>query len=99
MAKSSVSGATAPYQLRPHKAIERNLFMDLLKRIDAANNVDLTKYRYVGFGAAFLEDFKVCHLELGIKVMDSIEMSKFAYSRQIFNNPYNFLTLYILSIT
>jgi hypothetical protein len=99
MAKINITGATVPYQLRPHKAIERNLFIDLLKVLDAANNINFSTYRYVGFGAAFLEDFKAFHLELGIQEMDSIEMNKFAHTRQEFNNPYYFLTPYLQSST
>jgi hypothetical protein len=87
-----MSGATIPYQLRPHKGIERNLFIDLLNVLDGANLINIRNYRYVGFGAASLEDFKAFHYELGITDMHSIEKDKFAISRQRFNNPFHFLT-------
>ena len=51
-------------------------------------------HRYVGFGAPFLEDFKLMHLEFGINEMHCIEYDLYAHSRQVFNNPYNFLRLF-----
>jgi hypothetical protein len=96
---NKASGATIPYHLRPHKAIERNLFLKILKMLDRIPNVDLKNYRYVGFGAAFLEDFKILHSEFGITNMHSIEMDECAYSRQEFNNPYSFVKLFPLSST
>jgi len=93
------SASTIPYQLRPHKAIERNLFIAILRRLDNVNGIDMNKYRYVGFGAPFLEDFKLMHLELGIKDMHCIEYDKHAHSRQVFNNPYYFLRLFNHSST
>jgi hypothetical protein len=99
MDKPKITGATIPYQLRPHKAIERNLFINLLKKIDSYKNIDLRNYRYVGFGAAFLEDFKLLHLDIGIQDMDCIEMDESAYSRQLFNNPYYFVNIHNLSST
>jgi hypothetical protein len=91
MSLQRVSGANAPYRLRANKGIERNLFIELLKVIDGATVVDLTNYRYVGFAAASLEDFKSFHFELGIIDMHSIEMDKFAITRQNFNNPFHFI--------
>jgi len=99
MAKLLNRGATIPYQLRPRKAIERNIFVDLLKKIASYDKINFTDYRYVGFGAAYLEDFKQMHLELGIVAMDCIEMDKHAYSRQLFNNPYYFVNSYNISST
>ncbi|WP_430402801.1 O-methyltransferase [Fluviicola sp.] len=99
MAKNKITGATIPYQLRPLKAIERNLFTELLKRLDSSSDINLNEYRYVGFGAAFLEDFKQLHLALHIIEMDCIEMDAFAFTRQKFNNPYSFINLYNESST
>jgi hypothetical protein len=93
------SASTIPYQLRPHKAIERNLFIAILRKLDNVSGIDLNKYRYVGFGAPFLEDFKLMHLELGIGDMHCIEYDKHAHSRQVFNNPYYFLQPFNCSST
>ena len=90
---------TIPYHLRPLKAIERNLFVTLLKKIDNHGSIDLSDYRYVGFGAPFLEDFKLMHLEFGIFDMDCIEYEYYPFSRQAFNNPFNFVKLYHESCT
>jgi hypothetical protein len=87
-------GTMIAYQLRPRKAIERNLFLSILKRLDRHSKIDLENYRYVGFGAAFLEDFKALHAEFGIIKMDCIEADSFAQSRQNFNNPYEFIKLF-----
>lgn len=97
--RPKISGATIPYQLRPHKAIERNLFVSMLKRLDRVYGIDLEKYRYVGFGAAFLEDFKALHSEFNIKDMDCVELDEYAFSRQKFNNPYHFINLFNRSST
>lgn len=97
--KSKPSGATIPYHLRPHKAIERNLFLKVVKLLDRVPLIDIKDYRYVGFGAAFLEDFKMLHTEFGIHHMDSIEKDSCAFSRQEFNNPYSFVKLYPVSST
>jgi hypothetical protein len=99
MRKSKTNGATIPYQLRPRKAIERNIFVDLLKQIGTYNRINFKDYRYVGFGAAYLEDFKQMHIELGIVDMDCIEMDNNAFSRQKFNNPYHFVKPYNVSST
>jgi|SRR6185437_9993875 len=99
MVKSRITGATIPYQLRPHKAIERNLFITILRKLDRCSLININEYRYVGFGAAFLEDFKALHSEFGISSMDCIEYDFFAYTRQDFNNPYNFINLYNISST
>ena len=99
MIKPKVTGATIPYQLRPHKAIERNLFIKILKLLDASSIVDIKEYRYVGFGAAFLEDFKLLHLEVNIVDMECIETDFCAYSRQEFNKPFSFLKIHNLKST
>jgi hypothetical protein len=91
---STVDRHSIPYQLRPLKAIERNLFINILKKLDRYIEIDLNNYRYVGFGAPFLEDFKLMHLEFGMTEMDCIEVEAHAFSRQTFNNPYKFVTLY-----
>lgn len=89
-----VSGATLAYHLRHHKAIERNLFLSLLKQLNNVSEIKIKDYRYVGFGAAFLEDFKVLHSEFGISHMHCIEANKFVQTRQRFNKPYDFIELF-----
>lgn len=85
---------TIPYHLRHHKAIDRNLFTTILRKLDRYSSITIEDYRYIGFGAPFLEDFKIMHNEFGILDMHCIEQNQFAYSRQRFNNPYSFVKLY-----
>lgn len=87
-----MSGSSIPYQLRQNKAIERNLFIDLLSRIGRAKNI--SDYEYIGFGGPFLEDFKILHAALRINRMQSIESDENTYARQNFNSPFKFLTLH-----
>ncbi|MEO6254403.1 MAG: O-methyltransferase [Ferruginibacter sp.] len=93
------TAATIPYHLRPLKAIERNLFTILLKKLDRYGKIDLSKYAYVGFGAPFFEDFKLMHNEFEIVKMDCIEYDNSAHTRQVFNNPYYFITLFYSTCT
>lgn len=79
------TGGNIPYHLRQNKAIERNLFIDLLSRIGRYRNI--SAYRYVGFGGPFLEDFKHLHSALRISDMISLEIDQNVYARQKFNRP------------
>lgn len=78
-------GQTIPYHLRQNKAIDRNLFIDLLMRIGRYRNI--SDYEYIGFGGAFLEDFKALHGALRIRRMKSLESSAEVVKRQEFNKP------------
>lgn len=87
----SGSGGSIPYHLRQNKAIERNLFVDLLQRVGRSRNI--SDYTYVGFGGPFLEDFRHLHSALRIKKMISIEMDDDVFKRQEFNQPISCVTL------
>ena len=93
------SAATIPYHLRPLKAIERNLFSILLKKLDRYSRIDISKYQYIGFGAPFFEDFKMMHLDFGITKMHCIEYDNSAFTRQVFNKPYYFIKLFNMPCT
>lgn len=82
---SEVSGTSIPYHLRQNKAIDRNLFLDLLSRVGRFRNI--SDYRYIGFGGPFLEDFKGVHASLRVTKMLSIESDKNVEKRQAFNKP------------
>lgn len=84
-----MSGGAVAYHLRENKAIERNLFIELLSRIGRVENI--SDYTYVGFGGPFLEDFKALHASLRIGKMVSIEGNENVYLRQKFNCPANFI--------
>lgn len=80
------TGSTIPYNLRPNKAADRELFLSLLARL--CGTLPLETYRYVGLGGPFLEDFRMVHSRLGISHMTSVEMEKAAHLRQAFNRPF-----------
>ena len=81
-----MSGGNIAYHLRPNKAVERALFIDLLNRI-GRNSFNISDYRYVGFGGPFMEDFKALHLATRISKMTCVERDPTVQTRQIFNAP------------
>lgn len=82
-----MSGTNLAYQLRPNKAVDRNLFIDLLNKLNRI--VNISDYTYFGFGGPFLEDFKLMHAHLRVNRMVSIEEDEFVHQRQKFNSPLN----------
>jgi hypothetical protein len=80
-----MSGSLVPYHLRPNKAIDRQLFVELLSKVNRFKPV--RSYTYVGFGGSFLEDFKLIHSYFGNRKMISIEQNANALKRQKFNLP------------
>lgn len=87
-----MSGSMLAYHLRQNKAIERNLFIELLRRVGNAKNI--SDYQYIGFGGPFLEDYKLIHNALRISEMHSIEREENTHIRQRFNRPVNFIQLH-----
>lgn len=85
------SGGSIPYHLRQNKAIERNLFVDLLNRVGRYKNI--SEYTYIGFGGPFLEDFKHLHSALRIANMVSLEIEENVFFRQTFNQPISCVSL------
>jgi hypothetical protein len=79
------SGGSIPYHLRQHKAVERNLFIELLRKLN--NYTNISDYVYIGFGGPFLEDFKQLHTSLKICNMISLEVDSNVHKRQRFNTP------------
>jgi hypothetical protein len=78
------------YHLRPNKAIDRMLFLELLMRLNG--HIPITSYQYIGFGSYNFEEFKLFHKQLGITDMISLEANSNIFSRQIFNCPYTCIT-------
>lgn len=85
MVKTMSSGSSLPYKLRPNKAVDRELFLSLLGRLAATMTIE--KYRYVGLGGPFLEDFRLIHARLGINDMKCVEVEENVHKRQNFNRP------------
>lgn len=74
------------YSLRHAKNIERKMMGEALMRLSALT--PLAKYRYVGFGSEFFNDFSLYHQKLGIRDMVSIERDEARIERCRFNQPY-----------
>jgi len=85
-------GSTIPYHLRQNKAVERNLFIELLTRVGRVRNI--SGYEYIGFGGPFMEDHKILHAALRMEKMHSIERDQNTFLRQQFNYPAKFITLH-----
>jgi len=79
------SGSSIPYRLRPNKAVDRELFLDLLSRISA--HLSLEKCTYVSMGGSYLEDFRLIHAKIGIENMVCVEKEEQVHLRQLFNRP------------
>jgi hypothetical protein len=79
------AGSSIPYQLRPNKAVDRELFLSLLSRLGAT--LRLENYKYIGLGGPFLEDFRLLHARIGIHKMDCVEIELNVHNRQKFNKP------------
>jgi len=89
-----MSGSSLPYQLRPNKAVDRELFLSLLMRL--APRLGLEKYHYIGLGGPFLEDFRLLHSRIGIGRkrggrtvgrLTCVESKLEVHKRQRFNRP------------
>lgn len=85
-----MGGETVAYHLRPNKAIERALFIDLLARVGRRFNI--SDYTYYGFGGPFMEDFRAFHAALRIEKMHSVERDAVVQARQRFNTPFSGVT-------
>lgn len=81
------------YHLRPNKAVERALFLELLRRVDPHLPQPLNGYRYVGMGGPFLEDFRMVHDAFpGIRMI-SLETERHTRIRQETNQPHRAIRL------
>lgn len=80
-----MSGASIPYHLRPHKSVDRRLFLDLLMRFERWKA--LSDYVYVSMGAYPLEDHKLVHRHLGITRLVAFDLDDDIVKRQRFNKP------------
>lgn len=79
---------SATYLLRPNKTVDRMLFADLLRRLDATLKIE-SKFRYIGMGGAYMEDFRLLHEYFPRMRMTSLEIEDHIASRQWFNRPHS----------
>jgi len=75
------------YQLRPNKAVERFLFLELLTHLDRNAGLNISKHIYHGFGGPFMEDFRILHLAFPEMGLRSIEREPETHKRQKFHSP------------
>lgn len=83
--KEVMSGGGVSYHLRPNKAVDREIFFDVLshlQRIFAIRN-----YTYISMGGPYMEDFRVAYRALGITKHISVESKEAVCRRQKFNSP------------
>jgi hypothetical protein len=80
-------GGNLPYQLRPNKAVDRLLFVDLLCQLDGTLGVG-ADYKYFTFGGPQLEDCRLVHERFPSMQMLSIEEEAHVLKRQRFNEPH-----------
>lgn len=80
-----MSGSSLPYRLRPHKSVDRRLFVDLLVRYERWR--PLSRFAYVSMGAYPLEDHKMVHRALGIHRLITFDADRKIVDRQMFNRP------------
>lgn len=82
-----MSGDNVPYHLRPNKAVERHLFLELLLHVDRYFSIDACEY--IGLGGPFSEDHRLIHGAFPKTSLVSIEDNDVVWERQRFNLPYN----------
>ena len=80
-----MTGESVPYHLRPHKAVDRRLFLDLLSRFERWR--PLSEYVYLSMGAYPLEDHKLVHRLIGITRLIAFDFDDAIVARQMFNRP------------
>jgi hypothetical protein len=90
-----MAGGFVSYHHRPNKAVERQLFIDLLAKLN--RNLPIKDYTYISLGGAYFEDFKLIHTYFGNEKMLSIEKDSIIHSRQQFNLPYSCIIPYNMS--
>ena len=79
------------YQLRPNKAVDRFVMLELIRRLGKIET--LSDYTYYSLGGPYLEDFRVLyeiHDEIG---MVSLESKERVFKRQQFHLPCSTLVL------
>src|SRR5690349_13178826 len=87
------------YHLRTNKAVERLLFVELLRKLDRNLSKSVGKYRYVSLGGPYLEDFALIHSTFGNQAMTSLEIREEVRTRQQINQPHSRIELTLDSTT
>jgi hypothetical protein len=80
-----MSGEDIPYQLRPNKFVDRQLFLEALSRLIIPRGIE--RYIYVSMGGRHLIDHHAVYNTLGIRALFSFDMNANEVARQKFNRP------------
>lgn len=79
------------YDIRPAKFAERKMILSFLNSVCGYYG---HAYQYIGFGGTQFTDFKLVHIELGLKEMISIEGGPNTNNKRVkFNKPFEFIKL------
>ena len=90
---SRLSASKHPaYHLRPNKAIDRFLFLEMIRALGLYSRLD--KHTYVGFAGPFLEDFRILAQAFPQLSLLSVESDEETYKRQKFHQCSRKLTLH-----
>ncbi len=81
-----------PYHLRPNKAIDRFLFLEIIEALNC--RCDFGKYTYVGLAGPFLEDFRLISNRFPKMELHSVEADGEIFKRQKFHKCSSKLKLY-----
>ena len=75
------------FRLRPAKAIERKMIVEVCARMGAFSN--LLGFRYIGMGSPFFNDFILLHRRYGMTNLVCIERESHHKDRFLFNKPFD----------
>ena len=78
-------GADLAYHLKPSKAVDRRIFLELLRRYERW--LPLEKGAYLSMGGWSMEDHRLLNRVVGIEKLFSFDASQDVVDRQIFNRP------------
>lgn len=80
------------FRLRPAKAIERKMIVEVCSRLGAFSN--LLGFRYIGLGSPFFNDFASIHRRYGLTNLICIERESQDKDRFIFNRPFDCIEMH-----
>lgn len=83
-----MSATSIPYHLRTNKAVDRQVFLEMLGRLDRALHFE-QEYEYLGLGGPFMDDFRLLHEVFPTMPMTSVERQVEVLKRQRFNRPHS----------
>lgn len=73
------------YALRPHKFVDRRVFVEVLSRYSNYSRIE--NHIYVGLGSFAMEDHKLINAAFGTRMLISLETNSQVVARQRFNAP------------